>query len=612
MIFIVLLMAPFLLTAEPAGASPAAPKIDLTGEWTLKLVGCLAGEGDCTARLAAVRREVQIALPSNLHSAYPWFYGDAVFSRSFRYEIPSGDSPPNLLVLGSIGSIDETRINGLLVGKEGNDSEGSTVSAWNKVRAYELPAGILRQGLNQVEVRVRVLDYKAGIHSGPLHITHARRSQYVLLGMRVLREYIFQAIPLLLIVVMAAFLMVIAYWQKGQGNSFLVAAFFSYLIHSVYFIPVPLSIDYLTFNKIQWIARIWSVMFSALYFAGNLGYFKWRHEILWIILGATLSGTTLVASSLAAFAQNMFWNQIVFLSHLLYPFLFYKKTLSGPHRTIYRRYLPQSLLVLAFYLHDCLVIGYQINTPWLYHYMSIMNVVHFLDHFSFHLYLWRDRGRHEAEMEHAQTKLRMAHELHDVVGAELSQMVVLSRQIQATDFRDSLSRLASGALEKIRDFAHILKDEAEVDSLPRILEKLCARLNALHRYEVVYCDNIPFVNNGLNPPASTATGQNKLQSAVLTISPFTRMHIERMLSEWSSNVIRHARSAKRLVVGWQERPHKVRIFFSQDANPFQWSGTAESGGLKGLELRAREIGAQLSCRKRHGGALWLLVLPLDA
>lgn len=587
-----------------------AKEVDLTGNWQVQLVSCGPGEKACQENFTNIPRFIE--QPSNLHAHYPWFYGEAVFRRTFEYRPEAGMAAPDLLLLGSIGSVDETRLNGVVVGREGKVTSDHTTSAWNKVRAYELPAGVLRAGLNTIEIKITVLDYKAGIHAGPLKLIAGDSATYSLLGLRLWREYIFAGIPLLLIIVVTAFLMVIAYWQKGQGNAFLVLAFLSYLIHSFYFLPVPIGIDYLWYIKLQWVARIWSVMFSALYFASNLGYFQWRHEILWIILGATLSGTTLVASSLAGFAQNMFWNQIAFLSHLLYPFLFYKKTLSGPHRTIYRRYLPQSLVVLAFYLHDCLVIGYQINTPWLYHYMSIMNVVHFLDHFSFHLYLWRDRGRHEAEMEHAQTKLRMAHELHDVVGAELSQMVVLSRQLQATDFRDSLSRLASGALEKIRDFAHILKDETEIDSLPRILEKLCARLNALHRYEVVYCDDQPFVNLGLNPPASAGTGRNKLQSAVLTISPFTRMHIERMLSEWSSNVIRHARSAKRLVVGWQVRSRKVRIFFYQDSTPFQWSGKADRGGLKGLEMRARDIGARLSCRKRHTGALMLIVLPLEA
>ncbi|MFZ5629593.1 MAG: sensor histidine kinase [Spirochaetota bacterium] len=586
-----------------------AGDLDLSGAWQVRLVSCLPGEKQCQLHLNAEPQSLE--LPANLHAIYPWFYGEAVFERTFQYENAKEISQHDLIILGSIGSVDETRINGILIGKEGYRTQNVVLSAWNKVRAYEIPEGTLLNGTNTIQIKITVLDHKAGIHAGPLKLTDGNSARYSLLALQIWREYIFVGIPLLLMIVVVAFLMVVAYWQKRQGNAFLVLAFFSYFMHSFYFLPIPLGIDYLNYAKLQWIARIWSVMFSALYFARNLGYFRWHHEIIWLILGFSLSASTIMVSDFWQFANNMLWNQIGFLSHLFYPFIFYRKTLAGPRRTIYRRYLPQSLGVLAFYVHDTLVIGYQLNTPWLFHYMSIINVIHFLDHFSFHLYLWRDRGRHEAEMEHAHDKLRMAHELHDIVGAELSQMVVLSRELEAAESRDSLTRLAAGALEKIRDFAHILKNEREVDSLPEILEKLRTRLHTLRRYDVRLFANAPHVTLSDSVALPFATAEKRDPAAVLRISPFTRMHIERILSEWSSNVIRHARAAKRLVLGWQLRPHKVRIFFFQDSTPFRWSGQADRGGLKGLEFRAREIGASIACRKRNGGTLMLLVVPLE-
>lgn len=591
----------------------AAPVMDLAGAWSVTLQGCLAGETACEKNLSqSTERNAGINLPENLHSRFPWFYGKALFTKTVEYQKQNGTPEPNLLILGSIGSVDETRINGVLIGKEGQHGTGDVVSAWNKVRAYEIPAGLLSPGKNTIEVRVTVLDYKAGIHAGPLQIVNAHSAQFEIFFMRVWREYIFQAIPLLLIVVMSAFLMVVKYWQKDQGNLFLVMAFFSYLIHSFYFFPIPLSVDYLAFSKIQWIARIWSVMFSALYFARNMGYFRWKHEFFWIALGAILSVSTALAGELQSFHTNMFWNQIVFLTHLFYPFLFYRATMSGAHRLIYRRYLPQSMVVLAVYLHDCFVIGYAINTPWLYHYMSILNVIHFIDHFSFHLYTWRERGRHDAETEHMRDKLRMAHELHDVVGAELSQIVVMSQQQNPAIQKKALSSLAASALEKIRDFAHILKGEKQVDELPEIVAKLTQRLRALRRYEVLYLANPNRVH--LLEPAHhhEVIGQNRNESPLPDLSPFMCMHIERMLSEWTSNVIRHARSSKRLVVGWQMNKKKLRIFFFQDATPFEWHGHAEKGGLRSLELRAQELGGAISCRNRYKGALWLLTIPLKA
>ena len=591
----------------------ASPAMDLSGRWNLQLRSCLPNESTCTLKLSALSaKATTVDLPANLHAQYPWFYGEMLLTRTFEHQPKNGAELPNLLILGSIGSVDETRINGVLIGKEGAHGPGSVISAWNKVRAYEIPGGLLKTGQNTIEVRIIVLDYKAGIHAGPLQVTNALSAQFELFGMRIWREYIFQAIPLLLIVVMAAFPMVITFWQKDQGNLFLVLAFFAYLIHSVYYFPIPLPVDYIIFAKTQWIARIWSVMFSALYFARNMDYFRWKHEFLWIALGLMLSGSTIFVSDLYSFHTNMYWSQIAFLTHLLYPFLFYRTAMSGAHRLIYRRYLPQSLVVLSVYLHDCFVIGYTINTPWLYHYMSIFNVIHFIDHFSFHLYMWRERGRHDAETEHMRDKLRMAHELHDVVGAELSQIVVLSQQENPSAQKAALSSLASSALEKIRDFAHILKGERQIDELPEIVAKLTQRLRALRRYEIVYLANPHQVQLQQATDLHEVIGHNNDTSDLPDLSPFMRMHIERILSEWTSNVIRHARSTKRLVVGWQMSKKKLRIFFFQDATPFEWRGHAEKGGLRSLELRAQELGGAISCRNRYAGALWLLAIPLEA
>ncbi len=204
----------------------------------------------------------------------------------------------------------------------------------------------------------------------------------------------------------------------------------------------------------------------------------------------------------------------------------------------------------------------------------------------------------------------MAHELHDVVGAELSQIVVLSQQPDSTE-RNALSSLAASALEKIRDFAHILKGERQVDELPEILSRLTQRLRALRRYEVIYLENPSRVHLRETRHYHEAIRENKNTSRLLDLSPFMRMHIERILSEWTSNVIRHARTSKQLVVGWQINKKKLRIFFFQDATPFEWRGRAERGGLRSLELRAQELGGTISCRNRHAGAVWLLAIPFN-
>lgn len=619
----------FLLTAT-LGAEAAQP-FNLEGEWQVRLISCLPTERECLSRRTDETHKVHT--PMNLHERFPWFFGVAEYVRTFDHEGSKqpGEPIPDMLILGSIGSIDETYLNGVFVQREGIYDADAVVSAWNKVRVYHLPTGALRSGKNTLQIRVTVLDFKAGIHAGPLKLGFAPDLLPAAIGYQYLREYLFFGSPILTIVVVLVLLLTAKYWQRDEGNHYLILASAGYLLHGMYFMPVPFFSDHLFFLRLQWAGRIASIIFTTTYFLSNFEIRTRLVHAAWIAIGAVLVAIALNTHSHSELYATMQWQQWAFLAHLAFPFIYWKRMQTSPRREIYMQYVVAAVAVAACYINDALVLAYAVGSAWLYHYMSMLNVMNFLSHYSFHLYLWRHEGKLEgqrdAEVTHLRDKIEMAAELHDVVGAELSQMVVLSNA--SGNHAGALKQLAADSLEKVRNFAHILKGEKQVAELPEMLRNLRDRLLQLGRYEVVLIENNEDVflrdvkgrNTNRQPQSETSTlvqlspfarheVANFAGAMDGVFTAFVRMHLERIFSEWSANVIRHAKEAKLLTLGWRLKRGRLSIFFVQDAASFAWKGHADRGGLKGIERRAQEIGATVVCRRFGQGSLLLLTMPL--
>ena len=273
---------------------------------------------------------------------------------------------------------------------------------------------------------------------------------------------------------------------------------------------------------------------------------------------------------------------------------------------MYITYLVVSLPVSYTYINDALIMSFHINTSWLYHYMAVLNILNFLDHYSTHLYLWRDRGRKQgrwdAELQHLQEKLKMANELHDMVGSELSQLVAFSDR--ESKFENSvLNQLAVSALDKVRTFAHILKGEEKIDSLPEILGKLYYRLKSLERYEIVLIENEQlYIKQNIN----SKKNKNKFNK---DLTNFEKIQVDRILSEWIANVIRHGKPNK-IIIGYREAIHKLTIFIWDDNVQFKWNGKAQSGGLGSISWRAKNISASICARSYNKGTFFVLQIKV--
>jgi len=193
--------------------------------------------------------------------------------------------------------------------------------------------------------------------------------------------------------------------------------------------------------------------------------------------------------------------------------------------------------------------------------------------------------RQQEQLRYLQKRLDLANDLHDAVGAKLSQIRVLAERTRIDDTRH-LRTLSETVLENVRNFAHILKGEEEVADLKQQLSRLADSLRALGRYKV----------------------ELRLPPHPIQLSDLALLNVDRILSEWTANVIRHAHATSLELIARQTSSHLL-VFFVQDNTPFSWRGRAGRGGLKSIALRAQNIGAAVAVRPFQGGAIFVLRIP---
>lgn len=151
-------------------AARNAPRmvVDLAGSWFFRpgddpsWAGANVSSNGWTIIHAPARWEPQ---GFRNYDGYAWYRKVFTFNGK--------DAGPDLiLVLGNIDDVDEVFINGRLIGSTG-DVENGRIGGddWRRLRAYPLPAGLLKHGQRYV-IAVRVFDgtLDGGIYRGPLGI----------------------------------------------------------------------------------------------------------------------------------------------------------------------------------------------------------------------------------------------------------------------------------------------------------------------------------------------------------------------------------------------------------------------------------------------------------
>lgn len=106
------------------------------------------------------------------HQGFPKYDGFAWYRRTFTAdkELLNKDED-YVLLMGKIDDFDETFINGVSVGKTNDRRSFGISQSYDEFRAYKIPPGLIKPGVNTIEVMVEDMGNIGGIYEGPVGIT---------------------------------------------------------------------------------------------------------------------------------------------------------------------------------------------------------------------------------------------------------------------------------------------------------------------------------------------------------------------------------------------------------------------------------------------------------
>ena len=113
----------------------------------------------------------KIVVPSHWdNQGYRSYDGIAWYRKTFNLAFELQEDKKYFLLLGKIDDFDITYVNGQEIGQTNDDLAYGVSESYLKLRAYEIPKGLLKQGSNFLAVKVTDLGNGGGIYNGPVGI----------------------------------------------------------------------------------------------------------------------------------------------------------------------------------------------------------------------------------------------------------------------------------------------------------------------------------------------------------------------------------------------------------------------------------------------------------
>lgn len=176
---------------------------------------------------------------------------------------------------------------------------------------------------------------------------------------------------------------------------------------------------------------------------------------------------------------------------------------------------------------------------------------------------------------------RIAGEIHDVVGSELT-VLLLESEDPKTEIK-TLGQRLKFVLESIRDLVFLLNNKT---SLAETLEDQIAiyarRLGETKKYEISL----------------------DLKKCGVLLGLEKSLHLYRIFTEWMNNTIRHAKP-KKIEISLALVADHVMLEIRHDGLGFDWNGKANASGLGNIAHRATKLKGRVSSQ----GTLFQLEIP---
>lgn len=559
--------------------------IDLQGSWNLELVSCLETEPQCRLNMQNQAR-FQVTQPANLHEIVPWFYGRARLSRKFTLPAEVNYDDPALLI-GPLGSVDQVFLNAVSIGQTGSLHEGQRFSsAWMKPRLYPFSREILRHGQNEVVIELQILDPKAGIHAGPVSLG----SYEDLRGQFIFQKFLQTDFHILtlgtLLVAIIVFLATFASIGTERGKFYILLAFAGYLLYSLYFLEIALPVGHLQFLKIVMIGRVVSAYINGVWIQYLLTGHVSRKFVafLWSITGV-FSLLIVLSGSYTVFiaAMQVFYASIV--AFLVGYLIWYGRNYSQIQERLRQPYLLGLIWAAGAYVIDLTNMLQITNLPWVNHYSAALYHTFFIVLRRHNLHDWETTA-HEFRKQLDTDRLRIAREMHDAIGSDLTQILVGVRQVGDQTLARRLHDRTLSLTEKVRDIVYLLRGPGTLPTLDAFILEHTAFLRQSQRYQM------------------------NLELRRVKLEPARSLDAQRIFSEWLSNVIRHSKP-KTISISLNERDGMCRLVIGDDGTGLRWYGTRNATGLGNIAERATRLRAKVFSRRGRYQNIFYLKFPVS-
>ena len=207
----------------------------------------------------------------------------------------------------------------------------------------------------------------------------------------------------------------------------------------------------------------------------------------------------------------------------------------------------------------------------------------------------------EKELAIAEERMRLARDIHDGLGHHLT---VLSIQLQAAEKLAERNpqaaveaiRISRGetqaALEEVRHSVGVMR-QSPAESQP-LVEMIT---NLVHDF-----DEHTGIRSDFEPGGTP-----------IDLSPFAEQTLYRTVQESLTNIQKHARGVKHILVKLEYSAEAIHLVVSDDGHPSENAPGAQSGyGLKGLRERVDQLGGELCCGSGSAGGFQVDVsIPLQ-
>ena len=178
----------------------------------------------------------------------------------------------------------------------------------------------------------------------------------------------------------------------------------------------------------------------------------------------------------------------------------------------------------------------------------------------------------EQIIQYSNQKMKIAGELHDKIGADLSYLVLEATKLkeQFPEFKN-LNLSLKSTLESIRDYVYMLTTEKDnYQILEEEIEKYFSRLESSNIIKVEY--NLSEISDFLSIDES--------------------LHIHRIFTEIMTNVMRHSKPKSLQFLLFKKKTY-LGFTISHDGQPFEWRSWKDSNysgmGLSSIKDRLHKI-----------------------